>query len=301
MKRITFVCLIALLSACSEQPEIADSSRPGHGGEEDPGQIDAPGPSDPSNPDEPSAPELPDVTPSHAKGVYIHDFVRTEVDIDIYQADGECTYAINSADLERYITIDADGSVSVADTGDIKSFPTAKAEQSKEGLWPDPVLSTAGSVVDDGAMICFGYVGSDDKATIDYLILADTGEWVDVGEVIFTDAWVLPHVTYKAVKYDPTTHPWRVWMQRSTSATDIYRLIDLYRGRCPLSDANAATAGDIIILDATDAQAVKLAPSSTAFYNPDIAPITVGGSGRIDGRSIIFDTAFGQATLTLAE
>jgi len=299
MKQIAFVCLIALLTACSEQPgSPVDTPRPGQDTPEAPGQTGDP---DPAEPDAPSTPELPDVTPTHTKGIYIHDFVRTDVDIDIFETDGKYTYAVSNADFERYITVSTGGTVSIADGGGIQSFPTAEAWQRQQGMWPDPVLSTTGSVVDGGAMICFGYVGSDGKATIDYLLLADTGEWADIGEVTFTDAWVLPVVTFKAIKYNPAAHPWRVWMQRNTSAPGIYRIIDLYRGQCPLADANAATAGDIIILDATDAKAVKLGPSPTAFFNPDIDPVYVGGNGRIDGRSIIFDTDFGQATLTLAE
>lgn len=302
MKRIIYACIIALLASCGEQPDSpADTQRPGRDSTETPQQPDIQPdiPTDTPTDSVADEPGIPDVTPSHARGGYIHDFVRSEVDIDIYDAEGESVYAVRGEGFECYLTISADGTVRTHDAGGIKSFATAAEQQRRQGLWPDPVLSTEGSLSPDGTMISFGYTDSGGKAVIDYLVLSDSEEWADMGETVYTDAWVLPHVTFKAVKYSPAEHPWRVWMQRSTVTPGLYRIIDLYRGACPLSDANAATAGDIITVDASDPSHVVLGPSATAFVCPDIEPLTVGGRGTATGHSFVFDTPFGQAEIRL--
>lgn len=296
MNRALFACIIALLTACSEQPRDPGENRPGGTGTEEPTPDK---PTTPEQPDRPATP--PDVEPTHTTAIYVHNFDSTRVDIDIYEAEGEYFYAVKGAGFERYITVGADKTVTTADAGGIQSFATAAEEQKQLGLWPDPILSTEGSISDAGSMISFGYVDSGGKANIDYLILYDTSEWVDTSLAIFTDAWVLPFITFKAVKYPPADNPWRVWMQRSTTTPGIYRIIDLYRGACPLADANATHAGDIITIDATNPSDVVLGPSSTAFVCPGIEPVTVSATGIFSGHSFSFETPFGRAEIRLQE
>lgn len=150
-------------------------------------------------------------------------------------------------------------------------------------------------------MISFGVVYPDGCACIDYIVI-DDGEWEDCPGAVFTDAWVLPVVTFKAVKYVPACdYPWKVWLQRSRTRRGMYRIIDLYRGSCPLSAANTATAGDVLTIDARDPEAVVFGPSESAFANPDLPTFVVGGAGRMSDGVITIYGDYGAAVLSWGE
>lgn len=119
------------------------------------------------------------------------------------------------------------------------------------------------------------------EADVEYLCLDDAG-WADCGSCTFTDGWFLPVVWYQAQYFDPATHPWQVWMQRSTSTPGIYRVIDLYRGGCPLAPANSSQPGTALIIDARNSAGVVIDAQSAGFANPDIFPdgaVIASGAG----------------------
>lgn len=111
----------------------------------------------------------------------------------------------------------------------------------------------------------------DGSVDAEYLMISRNEEWEDV-PCIFTDGWFLPVVWFQAQIFEPADYPWSVWMQRHTGRPAYYRVIDLYRGLCPLSAANSADAGITLYIDASDSDYVLIAPQQSGFANPDIFP-----------------------------
>ncbi len=67
---------------------------------------------------------------------------------------------------------------------------------------------------------------------------ADPNEgWTSVGMAKFTDPWVMP-----AIVDNPQEYTWEVELQRNDADADLYRLVDPYKGNCPVADLNESTA-----------------------------------------------------------
>lgn len=61
--------------------------------------------------------------------------------------------------------------------------------------------------------------------------------WTSIGNATFIDPWVLPH--YGIDQYG---QPYEVELQQNDADENIYRLVDPYRGNCPVADRNSSTA-----------------------------------------------------------
>ncbi len=239
-------------------------------------------------------PETPAV---RMKGAYVHNFVRAAVDIEILESGSARVYNLKGEGLERSVRVEGEVAEALA-VGGVTGFAAAVSTGGHD-LPADPILSTKGRVSDDGSMISFGVVYPDGSACIDYIVI-DDGEWEDCPGAVFTDAWVLPVVTFKAVKYVPACdYPWEVWLQRSRTRQGIYRIIDLYRGGCPLSSANTATAGDVLTIDARDPEAVVFGPSTSAFASNGLEAFEIGGTGVLSDDVIRVPEINGMASLSL--
>ena len=109
----------------------------------------------------------------------------------------------------------------------------------------------------------------DGSVDVEYLILGEEDEWEDVS-CVYIDGWFLPVVWFQAQMFESDDYPWEIWMQKSTKRDGYYRIIDLFRGECPLSAANSANAGSTLYIDARDSHYVRIEPQQSGFANPDI-------------------------------
>lgn len=211
-----------------------------------------------------------------SKATYIRNFERLPVSVT---RAGD-TYIVSGDDFNRTISL-ADNTPHIISDGDFCDITDARNRLIAAQSWV-PYIYNAASTYDSGEGR-FNIIVADNNLTpsIEYLITQSDSEWVDCGITTFTDPWVLPVVSLNAELLDPDRHPWRVWLQQSTTKPGMYRVIDLYRGDCPLMMYNDAPAGTVLLIDATDPDAVTIAPDSNQFSNPDIAPITVSGLGQL--------------------
>lgn len=84
----------------------------------------------------------------------------------------------------------------------------------------------------------------------------DDGDWIDLGEASFEDAWVLPG--YNIERTDPA-YVYNVPLQRSATDANLYRLVDPYHAvGFPLPQANTSTKAGYIMIDVTDPAAVVI-------------------------------------------
>lgn len=211
---------------------------------------------------------------SSRKALYVKNFESSEVNLT---TDGD-TYIIESPELRR--TIAMRGGLPYVHSGSgVIDISDAYTQLAQTTAWVPYAFSAKSSydtteqrlnlvVLADGA----------DVPTTEYLFLSSSNEWETLASATFIDPWVLPRVSLNAELLDPAAHPWPVWLQQSKTEPSSYRIIDPYRGNCPLSLYNDAPAGATLSFAISDDK-VTFAQNTSLFTNPDIKAPLIGGTG----------------------
>lgn len=198
--------------------------------------------------------------------VYVRDFQR--FDVEVSEADG--SYIVTGEGVSRTVSM-VDGRPYTCGGGMMDITEARKMLEPQTDWLPYAYLTPS---TYDSAERRFNLVVADDSFTpsIEYLLLEADTDWRDCGEAMYYDRWILPGVSLNGVLFDPAEHPWRVWLQESLTTPGLYRVIDPYRGACPLALYNAAPAGSIMTVEHG-----SVAPTTDLFSNPDLAPISISG------------------------
>lgn len=198
--------------------------------------------------------------------VYVRGFRR--FDVEVSEVDG--SYVVSGDGLSRTVSM-VDGRPYACGGGMMDITEARKMLEPQTDWLPYAYLTPS---TYDSAERRFNLVVADESFTpsIEYLLLDADTAWRDCGEAMYYDRWILPVVSLNGVHFDPAEHPWRVWLQESQATPGLYRIIDPYRGACPLALYNAAPVGSIMTIENG-----SVAPTTSLFSNPDLAPITISG------------------------
>ena len=87
--------------------------------------------------------------------------------------------------------------------------------------------------------------------------------WTSLGEATFKDGWLLPGV--KIDQTDPANW-YKVELQQNDENEKVYRLVDPYKGNCPIAQYNESTKPGYIQFDVTDPDHVVFATDVNAGF-----------------------------------
>lgn len=122
---------------------------------------------------------------------------------------------------------------------------------------------------DDSYSVWAGYLDAFDIVSlqrVDEELDPDYG-WTSMGNATFMDGWLLPAAGID--QKDPSNW-YEVELQQSDFDNNVYRLVDPYKGNCPLASENASTKRGYIQFDVTDPDHVTFAKVDAGFVNAEL-------------------------------
>lgn len=206
------------------------------------------------------------------KGMYRMDGKCFEVTAEIKSAGNTCHYSLNGDGFN--LEFDVNGNdIFVSSSEDVEDIASAREKLLLAEGFAHNIYYMSSTITESEKRYNLALCRQG-SPTIEYFIAGEC-EWEDTGVYEFEDGWFLPIIAVNAQLLDPAEHRWPVWMQRNKYKDGLLRVIDPYRGECPLSLVNSADAGSVMIIDATDAAAVVVPEQISAFECPDIFDFTV--------------------------
>lgn len=110
-----------------------------------------------------------------------------------------------------------------------------------------------------------GYLGIFDLVSL-YKDIDDPTAWTSVGNATFVDGWVIPAVG----DVDQFEFEYEVPLQQNNENKNLFRLVDPYKGNCPVADLNASTKTGYIMFDLSDPDHVIFSVVDAGFANADL-------------------------------
>lgn len=216
-----------------------------------------------------------------------------EVELRLTEIDGGRIIEVKASDFKRTIhhvgsTVRVECEGGYDDYAACRSAAEERERRKAEGRWCDYAfgLNPSFSEADMRYNMLLAYEKADGTVVpaVEYLLMTESGEWVDCGTASYTDGWFLPRLSYNALYFLPDEYPWQVWLQWHKDNPQRLRVIDLYRSTSPLSVANDAPLGTTTeILLGTDGK-VDVAAQVSPFQNSDFFGAVVyiwGDEGRL--------------------
>ena len=244
---------LSLLGSCSAHP----LERPELPGDEPEAPTEAPVPDVPEI-------DFPEPVGDAVAATFVHDCQRMAVSVSVAEVDGIRMLRVTGDGFERYISVAADGEISLVTSeagagfegSIVEDLATAAKRLRSAGRYTDYIYNVGNAVADGGHRLYLATAytaaptenGSAESGSapsgltvpaID-CIEFEGGEWEFVATATLTDAWLLPAVTLNAQRFEPADYPWPVEVHRRGRQL---RISGLYRGsRCPLAMSNGAPA-----------------------------------------------------------
>ncbi|MDE6574218.1 MAG: hypothetical protein K2L84_02685 [Muribaculaceae bacterium] len=214
----------------------------------------------------------PEDEPQRIKGMYRMDGKCFEVTAEIKSAGNTSHYSLSGDGFN--LEFDVNGNdIFVSSSEDVEDIASAREKLLLAEGFAHNIYYMSSTITESEKRYNLALCRRGNP-TIEYF-LAGECEWEDTGNYEFEDGWFLPIIAVNAQLLDPAEHRWPVWMQRNKYKDGLLRVIDPYRGECPLSLVNSAEAGSVMIINATDATAVVVPEQNSAFSCPDIFDFTV--------------------------
>ena len=116
-----------------------------------------------------------------------------------------------------------------------------------------------------GQIEAFDVLGLE-KTTIGEPVDPNEG-WTNLGDATFMDGWLLPCF---GIDQTQTANQYSVALQRNNDNSKVYRLVDPYKGKCPVAQYNTCTTTGYIQFDVTDPEHVVFLPVESGFANSQL-------------------------------
>lgn len=116
-----------------------------------------------------------------------------------------------------------------------------------------------------------------------------TGDWIDMGEALFADGWILPGVGVNQLE-----QRYYVPLQQDAMNSNRYRLVDPYKYG-PLARYNESTETGYIIFDVTDPDHVVFEMADAGFSWRDLGLTTVYCYNQLGAVMVKYSLSFQEA------
>lgn len=116
-----------------------------------------------------------------------------------------------------------------------------------------------------------GYLDMFDIISLQHLETEPTDPnegWTSIGNATFMDGWILPGA---GIDQTNPKNWYEVELQQNDADKNVYRLVNPYKGNCPIANMNASKKNGYIQFDVTDPNHVTFAATDAGFVNSEAA------------------------------
>lgn len=149
----------------------------------------------------------------------------------------------------------------------VEPYSATYNPETHEITFPSEHYGFSWALYSDAAMTTVvGYMDMFDVVKLTLAPVVDPNEgWTSLGEATFQDGWLLTLPSFKVDNTDRANW-YKVELQQNDENENIYRLVDPYKGNCPVAQYNESTKPGYIQFDVTDPDHVVFATDVKAGF-----------------------------------